>query len=130
MRIILKKISFCNSQSPLFTKSLLNDLKFEWEVKGSMTKLKTSSHSLLNKNTFQERRKPGRLYSRDTSTCKNGQKSMKNWIGTFLRQLNFDWINTGRYITDDYLRVHLKKCFYTSRLLWFRHILHLFIADM
>jgi len=86
-------------------------------IKINRDEMPTRLRQNLSKNTFQERRKPGRLYSRDTSTCKNGQKSMKNWIGTFLRQLNFDWINTGRHITDDYLRVHLKKCFYTSRLL-------------
>jgi len=67
----------------------------------------------LMTNTYVERRKPGRLFSRDTSSNKNGQKSMQNWIGLFLKQINFDWTNTRNPITDDYLRIHLKKCFNT-----------------
>jgi len=32
---------------------------------------------------YSETRKQGLLFSKDTSACKNGHKSMKNWIGIF-----------------------------------------------
>jgi len=71
----------------------------------------TRLKSQIMSNSYQERRKPGLLFSRDTSSNKNGQKAIQNWIGTFLRDINFNWINTAKKVNDDYLRVHLKKCF-------------------
>jgi len=63
------------------------------------------------KNSYTERRNPQQLFSRDVSSSMNGRKSMCNWIGNFLRQIDFKWFDITPPINDDYLRINLKKAF-------------------
>jgi len=62
----------------------------------------------ITQNAYQEIRKIGQLFSRDTSNCKNGHKAMKNWIGLYLRQINLQWFNLQMAISYHNIRIQLK----------------------
>lgn len=62
-------------------------------------------------NSFQERRKPFIIYTYDGSHNKHGKKGFHNWINLPMKKIKFPWIYLTTPITDNKLRIELKKTF-------------------
>jgi len=72
----------------------------------------TSLYQKLMKNSYQERRKQSSMYTFDASHNKHGKKGYHNWINLMLKLIKFPWYNLTTPLTNDRLRILLKKNFY------------------
>jgi len=69
----------------------------------------TDLYQRILHNAYQERRKPHFLFTYDGSHNKYGKKGFHNWINLPLKEVNFPWYNLRNPISNDKLRVELKK---------------------
>jgi len=66
----------------------------------------------MSLNTYQKRRKPGFVYSYDSSRSKIGKQMTKNWLGSAINELPSPW--SDRNLSKNSVRVFLKKAYYSD----------------
>jgi len=69
-----------------------------------------SSLERISRNTYQKRRKPGFMFSYDSSRTKLGKQMTKNWLGSAINDLPHPWVDKN--LTKNSVRVFLKKAYY------------------
>jgi hypothetical protein len=62
-------------------------------------------------NYFEEPRHPGLGQFFDFSRTRKGFQSLQNRL-LFMQSVNFDWNNNSNELSDDHLRIELKKAFF------------------
>jgi len=73
--------------------------------------LPSKLHHKIMLNSYQQRRRPNCIYTYDSSHNKHGRRGFHNWINFVLKEIKFPWFNLTRPISNDSLRIQLKKTF-------------------
>jgi len=68
-------------------------------------------YNKIMENSYQERRRQSNIYTYDAYHNKHGKKGYHNWINLILKQIKFPWYNLTTPLTNDRLRILLKKNF-------------------
>jgi len=68
----------------------------------------------MSSNTYGKNRKPGYIYSFDSSRTKVGKQITKNWLGSAINDFSAPW--SDRCLSKDSVRIFLKKMFYKEEI--------------